>query len=112
MQTLDNSIRLRPIEKRFGRGVRLQTEQDPDNPNPTYIEAANDAARRLADKVGRGPELDLRSAREHPGDCPSRRSSHREGLPRGGDRPRRVRFRPREHARNGRVGDPANPGVN
>ena len=56
MQTLDNSIRLRPIEKRFGRGVRLQTEQDPDNPNPTYIEAANDAARRLADKVGRGPE--------------------------------------------------------
>jgi cholesterol oxidase len=52
MQTLDNSIRLRPIEKRFGRGVRLQTEQDPDNPNPTYIEAANDAAKRLADKVG------------------------------------------------------------
>ena len=52
MQTLDNSIRLRPIEKRLGRGVRLQTEQDPDNPNPTYIEAANDAAKRLADKVG------------------------------------------------------------
>jgi cholesterol oxidase len=52
MQTLDNSIRLRPIEKPFGRGVRLQTEQDPDNPNPTYIEAANDAAKRLADKVG------------------------------------------------------------
>ena len=50
MQTLDNSIRLRPIP--FGRGVRLQTEQDPDNPNPTYIEAANDAAKRLADKVG------------------------------------------------------------
>jgi cholesterol oxidase len=52
MQTLDNSIRLRPIERWFGGGVRLQTEQDPDNPNPTYIEAANDAARRLADKVG------------------------------------------------------------
>jgi cholesterol oxidase len=51
MQTLDNSIRLRPIKKPFG-GVRLQTEQDPDNPNPTYIEAANDAAKRLADKVG------------------------------------------------------------
>ena len=32
--------------------MRLQTEQDPDNPNPTYIEAANDAAKRLADKVG------------------------------------------------------------
>jgi cholesterol oxidase len=52
MQTLDNSIRLRPIEWRLGSGVLLQTEQDPDNPNPTYIEAANDAAKRLADKVG------------------------------------------------------------
>jgi cholesterol oxidase len=52
MQTLDNSIRLRPIASRVGRGVRLQTEQDPDNPNPTYIEAANDAAKRIADKVG------------------------------------------------------------
>ena len=52
MQTLDNSIRLRPIEWRLGRGVLLQTEQDPDNPNPTYIAAANDAAERLADKVG------------------------------------------------------------
>jgi cholesterol oxidase len=52
MQTLDNSIRLRPIEKWFGHGVRLQTEQDPENPTPTYIEAANDAAQRIADKVG------------------------------------------------------------
>jgi cholesterol oxidase len=51
MQTLDNSIRLRPVENPFG-GVRLQSEQDPENPNPTYIEAANDAAARLADKVG------------------------------------------------------------
>ena len=32
--------------------MRLQTEQDPDNPNPTYIAAANDAAERLARKVG------------------------------------------------------------
>ena len=52
MQTLDNSIRLRPIQVPFGRRVRLQTEQDPDNPSPTYIEAANDAAARLATKVG------------------------------------------------------------
>jgi cholesterol oxidase len=50
MQTLDNSIRLRPTSS-FG-SVRLQTEQDPENPNPTYIAAANDAAARLADKVG------------------------------------------------------------
>jgi cholesterol oxidase len=59
MQTLDNSIRLRPIEKRLGRGVRLQTEQDPDNPNPTYIHAANDAAERLADMVGGRPQSSI-----------------------------------------------------
>ena len=56
MQTLDNSIQLRPVKKRFGRGYRLQTAQDPENPNPTYIEAANDAAQRLADKVGGLPQ--------------------------------------------------------
>jgi cholesterol oxidase len=59
MQTLDNSIRLRPVEKRLGRGVRLQTEQDPDNPNPTYIHAANDAAQRLADKIGGLPQSSI-----------------------------------------------------
>ena len=52
MQTLDNAIRLRPVKKRFGPGWRLQTEQDRENPNPTYIEAANDAAQRLAEKMG------------------------------------------------------------
>ena len=65
MQTLDNSIRLRPIEKRFGRGVRLQTEQDPDNPNPTYIPAANDAAERLAE-AGRRATRRARSSRRSP----------------------------------------------
>ena len=54
-----NSIRLRPVEKRLGRGVRLQTEQDPDNPNPTYIHAANDAAQRLADKIGGLPQSSI-----------------------------------------------------
>jgi cholesterol oxidase len=56
MQTLDNSIRLRPRDRPFGRGVRLQTEQDPDNPNPTYIEAANDAAKRIAEKLEGVPQ--------------------------------------------------------
>jgi cholesterol oxidase len=56
MQTLDNSIRLRPRDKPFGRGVRLQTEQDPDNPNPTYIEAANEAAKRIAAKLEGVPQ--------------------------------------------------------
>jgi cholesterol oxidase len=51
MQTLDNSMRLRPREKLLGRGVRLQTEQDPENPNPTYIDAANQAALRIAEKL-------------------------------------------------------------
>src|SRR5436305_8127731 len=52
IHTLDNYIRLRQIEKLLLRGVRRQTEQDPENPNPTYIEAANDAAQRIADKLG------------------------------------------------------------
>ena len=34
MQTLDNHLRLRPV--RVGpRKIMLQTEQDPENPNPT-----------------------------------------------------------------------------
>ena len=50
MQTLNNYMRLRPVK--FGRKVYLQTEQDPDNPNPTFIPAANRAAEILAEKMG------------------------------------------------------------
>jgi cholesterol oxidase len=51
MQTLHNSLRLRPV--RVGRGrILMQTEQDPDNPNPTWIPVANRAAELLADKLG------------------------------------------------------------
>jgi cholesterol oxidase len=50
MQTLDNALRLRPA--RVGRTVFLQTEQDPDNPNPTYIPVANRAAEALAERMG------------------------------------------------------------
>ncbi|MEA2481017.1 MAG: cholesterol oxidase, partial [Thermoleophilaceae bacterium] len=51
MQSLDNAIRLRA---RRGRGglVRLQTEQDPDKPNPTFIPVANDFAEWLARRTG------------------------------------------------------------
>ena len=49
MQTLHNSLRLRPVK--VGRKIMLQTEQDPDNPNPTWIPAANEAAERLAEKM-------------------------------------------------------------
>lgn len=51
MQTLDNAIALRPTLKRSGE-VRLQTEQDPERPNPTFIPVANEAAEWLAKRTG------------------------------------------------------------
>jgi cholesterol oxidase len=51
MQTLDNAIALRPKLKRSGE-VRLQTEQDPERPNPTFIPVANEAAEWLAERTG------------------------------------------------------------
>jgi cholesterol oxidase len=51
MQTLDNAIALRPTLKRSGN-VWLQTEQDPEKPNPTFIPVANDAAEWLAKRTG------------------------------------------------------------
>jgi cholesterol oxidase len=51
MQTLDNAIALRPKLKRNGE-VRLQTEQDPERPNPTFIPVANEAAEWLARRTG------------------------------------------------------------
>ncbi|MDQ3849807.1 MAG: GMC family oxidoreductase [Actinomycetota bacterium] len=51
MQTLDNAIALRPRRGPFG-GVRLQTEQDPAKPNPTFIPIANEAAEWMARRIG------------------------------------------------------------
>jgi cholesterol oxidase len=51
MQTLDNAIALRPRRTLFG-GLRLQTEQDPDKPNPTFIPVANQAAEWIAEQTG------------------------------------------------------------
>jgi cholesterol oxidase len=51
MQTLDNAIALRPRMTRSGE-VRLQTEQDPEKPNPTFIPVANEAAEWLAKRTG------------------------------------------------------------
>jgi len=51
MQTLDNAIALRPKLKRSG-DVWLQTEQDPERPNPTFIPVANEAAEWLAERTG------------------------------------------------------------
>jgi cholesterol oxidase len=51
MQTLDNAIALRP--KRLPSGnVMLQTEQDPEKPNPTFIPIANEAAEWMAERTG------------------------------------------------------------
>jgi cholesterol oxidase len=51
MQTLDNAIALRPRRTLFG-GLRLQTEQDPEKPNPTFIPVANQAAEWIAQRTG------------------------------------------------------------
>jgi cholesterol oxidase len=57
MQTLDNSIRLRPKRALFGLGPRLQTQEDPDKPNPRFIEVADWATRRAAEKLDAVPQI-------------------------------------------------------
>ncbi len=59
MQSLDTAMRLVPKRRLLGRGVRLQTEQDPERPNPTYIPAAQAAARWFAERVGGVPQSGL-----------------------------------------------------
>ncbi len=61
MQTLDNAIALRPRPGRRG-GMRLQTEQDPEKPNPTFIPIANDAAEWMAEQIGGVPQSSLMEA--------------------------------------------------
>jgi cholesterol oxidase len=56
MQSLDTAMRLVPKRKLFGRGVRLQTEQDPERPNPTYLPAAEKAAKWFAERMGGTPQ--------------------------------------------------------
>jgi cholesterol oxidase len=53
MQSLDNSLRLRFRPGRFGQ--RPVTEQETGKPSPTYIPAANEAARTAAAKIGGSP---------------------------------------------------------
>ena len=53
MQSLDNSLRLRFRSGRFGR--RPVTEQETGKPSPTYIPAANEAARMAAEQIGGMP---------------------------------------------------------
>ncbi len=51
MQTLDNAIALRPRKGPLG-SFWLQTEQDPERPNPTFIPIANEAAEWFARRTG------------------------------------------------------------
>lgn len=54
MQSLDNALRLVPKRRWFGlsKRVRLQTQQDPNRPNPTFIPVANQAAEWFAERLG------------------------------------------------------------
>jgi cholesterol oxidase len=52
MQSLDNAISFKATKRWFSSGVKLRTQQDPDNPNPTYIDAANRATEWLAEHTG------------------------------------------------------------
>ncbi len=51
MQTSDNAIAFRAKRTLFG-GIRLRTEQDPDKPNPTFIDVANECTEWLARHTG------------------------------------------------------------
>lgn len=51
MQTLDNAMALRPRKGPLG-SFWLQTEQDPERPNPTFIPIANEAAEWFARRTG------------------------------------------------------------
>lgn len=53
MQSLDNSLRTRLTKGPFGG--HLTTSQGHGDPNPTWIPQANDATRRIADKLGGRP---------------------------------------------------------
>jgi len=57
MQSLDSAMRLKPVKKKFGKGVRIQTEQDPERPNPTFIQAAEDATQWFAKRTGGIPQV-------------------------------------------------------
>ncbi|MEA2218756.1 MAG: cholesterol oxidase [Solirubrobacteraceae bacterium] len=61
MQTLDNAIALRPRPGRFG-AMRLQTEQDPLKPAPTFIPVANQAAEWIAREIDGMPQSSVLEA--------------------------------------------------
>jgi len=61
MQSLDNAITLEPRPGRFG-AMRLQTQQNPAKPTPTFIPIANQAAEWIAEQIGGVPQSSLMEA--------------------------------------------------
>ena len=62
MQTLDTAMSLHARPRLLGRGVRLQTEQDSERPNPTHIPAADAATRWFAKRTGGIPQSGITEA--------------------------------------------------
>jgi cholesterol oxidase len=62
MQTLDSSMRLKAKRNLLGLGPRLQTEEDPDKPNPRSIEMAQWATQRAAEKLDAYPQSGVTEA--------------------------------------------------
>lgn len=56
MQPVDNAVRLEARPRRFGRGVRLQTRQDPANPIPTFIPELHEFVERTAERLDAVPQ--------------------------------------------------------
>ena len=112
MQTVDSALRFAPRPRRLSGGVRITTEQDATNPNPTFIPAANHAARWLAERIGGIPQSGIPEALFNvPGDRahPRRRGHRRRPLPRR-DRRARPRVRLSEPADHRRLGATRQPG--
>ena len=84
MQTLDNSITVRPKRGLFGR-YKLTSTQGHGTPNPTWIPAANEAVRRMAAHIDGYPWRQRRRDLRHPDDrALPRRLRHRRLGPRPG----------------------------
>ena len=113
MQTLDTAMSLRATPRRRG-GVKLQTEQDPERPNPTLHPRG-----RRRHEVVRRAHRGHRPVRHHRGDAEHADDRPHPGRGRHGGRRRNRR---RRHAQPGlRLREPAvcdgsavpaNPGVN
>ncbi len=56
MWNRDGAVQLKAKRRIFGRGVRLQTRQDPANPNPTFIPEVHDFIKTMAAKYDAIPQ--------------------------------------------------------